>query len=79
MKAVLIPTVFAAVSSAVGVALELFGVEDLIAGVTGLPKGSFGPLFLAYVFNIQILTFLGICVGGARKQYGIKYPTMYAS
>ena len=41
-----------------------------------VPPG-YGYVLLVWVASVFLLTWMGTSVGGARKKYGVKYPTMY--
>ncbi|XP_046872149.1 microsomal glutathione S-transferase 3b [Hypomesus transpacificus] len=43
-----------------------------------LLPSSFGYVILTYLYSWIMLCYLGIKVGGARKKYDVKYPTMYS-
>jgi glutathione S-transferase len=46
------------------------------SAVSALPRG-YGLVLLVTVHNWMVLMWQAIKVGQARKQYGIKYPTLY--
>eukprot|EP00483_Globobulimina_turgida_P005680 UN05690 len=73
----IILVIFTAISIALGFAIEYFKVEKLIQNATGLPS-NYGLIGLMMIFNGYILLYLGVCVGKARKKYGVEYPNMYA-
>ncbi|XP_065152212.1 microsomal glutathione S-transferase 3b [Paramisgurnus dabryanus] len=39
---------------------------------------NFGYAIFVYLYSFVMLMYLGLKVGGARKKFGIKYPTMYS-
>ncbi|XP_010877546.1 microsomal glutathione S-transferase 3b [Esox lucius] len=43
-----------------------------------LLPSSFGYVILTYLYSWFMLSYLGFKVGGARKKYDVKYPTMYS-
>ena len=73
----MIIVVFTAIAIVAGLAIEFFNVEKLLSDLTGLPS-NYGLIGLVLIFNVYILMYLGIQVGGARKKYGVEYPNMYA-
>eukprot|EP01083_Nonionella_stella_P230934 815896_1 len=73
----IIIVIFTAISIAFGLAIEYFKVEKLIKNATGLPS-NYGLVGVMVLFNAYILMYLGVCVGKARKKYGVDYPNMYA-
>ncbi|XP_062851839.1 microsomal glutathione S-transferase 3b [Trichomycterus rosablanca] len=40
---------------------------------------NFGYAIFTYLYSWVMLTYLGVKVGGARKKYNVKYPTMYST
>uniref|UniRef100_A0A8C4ZWQ2 Glutathione S-transferase 3, mitochondrial n=1 Tax=Gadus morhua TaxID=8049 RepID=A0A8C4ZWQ2_GADMO len=39
---------------------------------------NFGYVIFTYLYSWIMLCYLGVKVGGARKKYDVKYPTMYS-